>query len=78
MAEGGSPWLRTVNAHVGRQVWEFDAEAGSPEEREEVESAREAFRAHRFEMKHSADLLMRLQVSSSRPSITRSSTIVVG
>ncbi|KAK7829868.1 cycloartenol synthase 2 [Quercus suber] len=27
VAEGGSPWLRTLNGHVGRQVWEFDRQA---------------------------------------------------
>lgn len=62
VAEGGSPWLRTTNEHVGRQVWEFDPDAGSQEERDEVERARESFHAHRFEMKHSSDLLMRFQV----------------
>lgn len=62
VAEGGSPWMRTTNNHVGRQMWEFDPDSGSQEERDEVERAREAFRADRFQMKHSSDLLMRLQV----------------
>ncbi|GMN74398.1 hypothetical protein TIFTF001_055000, partial [Ficus carica] len=31
IAEGGNPWLRTLNNHVGRQVWEFDPDLGSPE-----------------------------------------------
>ncbi|KAJ4809906.1 Terpene cyclase/mutase family member [Rhynchospora pubera] len=62
-----SPWLRTTNDHVGRQLWEFDPELGSAEEREEVESAREAFRANRFQMKHSSDLLMRLQFARLNP-----------
>ncbi|KAJ1690730.1 hypothetical protein LUZ63_014885 [Rhynchospora breviuscula] len=64
VADEGSPWPRTTNNNVGRQVWEFDHEAGSAEERDEVERAREKFRANRFQMKHSSDLLMRLQVFS--------------
>ena len=35
IAEGGAdPWLPTKNAHVGRQVWEFDAAADDPEDLE--------------------------------------------
>lgn len=64
IAEGGNAWLRTLNNHVGRQVWEFDPELGSPEELAKIEKARENFHNHRFEKKHSADLLMRLQVST--------------
>ncbi|WOL08535.1 cycloartenol synthase-like isoform X1 [Canna indica] len=67
IAEGGSPWLRTNNNHVGRQVWEFDPNLGTPEEIAEVEKLREAFRASRFEKKHSADLLMRLQFAKENP-----------
>ncbi|KMT11522.1 hypothetical protein BVRB_5g108410 [Beta vulgaris subsp. vulgaris] len=61
IAEGGNPWLRTTNNHVGRQIWEFDPELGTPEQIREVEEARENFRKHRFEQKHSSDLLMRIQ-----------------
>lgn len=62
IAQGGSPWLRTTNNHLGRQLWEFDPNMGTAEEIAAVERARELFREHRFGMKHSADLLMRLQV----------------
>lgn len=63
IAEGGSPWLRTTNGHVGRQFWEFDPNAvGSPEEIDAIEKARENFHLNRFEKKHSSDLLMRIQV----------------
>lgn len=62
IAQGSNPWLRTLNDHVGRQVWEFDPKLGSPEELAEIEKARENFRIHLFEKKHSSDLLMRLQV----------------
>ncbi|CAL9025347.1 unnamed protein product [Prunus brigantina] len=61
IAEGG-PWLTTVNNHVGRQHWEFDPDAGTQEEREEVERVRENFKKNRFRIKQSADLLMRLQL----------------
>ncbi|XP_043714292.1 cycloartenol synthase 2 [Telopea speciosissima] len=67
IAEGGSPWLRTVNNHVGRQFWEFDPKLGTPEELMEVEKVRDHFREHRFEKKHSSDLLMRLQFAKENP-----------
>ncbi|GJM90175.1 hypothetical protein PR202_ga06432 [Eleusine coracana subsp. coracana] len=57
---GGDPWLRTKNGHVGRQVWEFDA-AAEPDP--DVEAARRRFTERRHHLKHSADLLMRLQVT---------------
>lgn len=60
--DGSSPWLRSLNGHVGRQTWEFDPSLGSPEELAEIEKLREQFRSNRFEKRHSADLLMRLQV----------------
>lgn len=61
---GGDPWLRTKNGHVGRQVWEFDA-AAEPDP--DVEAARRRFTERRHELKHSADLLMRLQVTTISP-----------
>ncbi|XP_038973506.1 cycloartenol Synthase-like isoform X3 [Phoenix dactylifera] len=67
IAQGGSPWLKTTNNHVGRQVWEFDPNMGTAEEIAAVEKARELFQEHRFEMKHSADLLMRLQFAKENP-----------
>ncbi|XP_022723277.1 cycloartenol synthase-like isoform X2 [Durio zibethinus] len=54
-------WLRSLNNHVGRQVWEFCPESGTPEELSKVEVARQSFRDHRFQKKHSSDLLMRIQ-----------------
>ena len=62
IAEGKGPWLMTVNNHIGRQHWEFDPDAGSPQERAEVERVREEFKKNRFQFKQSADLLMRMQV----------------
>jgi cycloartenol synthase len=61
---GGDPWLRTKNGHVGRQVWEFDA-AAEPDPA--VDAARRAFVERRHDLKHSADLLMRLQFAKENP-----------
>lgn len=63
IAEGKGPWLMTVNNHIGRQHWEFDPDAGSPQERAEVERVREEFKKNRFQFKQSADLLMRMQLT---------------
>ncbi|KVI11869.1 Prenyltransferase/squalene oxidase [Cynara cardunculus var. scolymus] len=58
----GEEWLSTTNNHVGRQYWEFDPDAGTDEERAEIERVRDNFKTNRFEFKQSADLLMRLQL----------------
>ncbi|PIN01409.1 Oxidosqualene-lanosterol cyclase [Handroanthus impetiginosus] len=68
IAEGeGQPWLRSTNGHIGRQHWEFDAEAGTPEERAQVERMREEFKKNRFRIKQSADLFMRMQLRKENP-----------
>jgi hypothetical protein len=59
---GGSPLLRSTNRFLGRTVWEFDPDLGTPEQRAEVEKARRDFSDHRFQRRHSADVLMRMQV----------------
>ncbi|RLM79213.1 cycloartenol synthase [Panicum miliaceum] len=61
---GGDSWLRSKNGHVGRQVWEFDA-AAEPDPA--VDAARRAFVERRHDLKHSADLLMRLQFAKENP-----------
>ncbi|KAF3787560.1 Cycloartenol Synthase [Nymphaea thermarum] len=68
VAEGaGDPWVRTTNNHVGRDVWEFDPNFGSQEDRKAVEEARANFTKHRFEKKHSSDLIMRMQFAKENP-----------
>ncbi|KAK4352553.1 hypothetical protein RND71_028071 [Anisodus tanguticus] len=70
IAEGGNPWLRTTNNYVGREVWEFDPNLGSPEDRAEIDKFRDYFSKHRLEQKHSADLIMRYQLSKENQGIS--------
>ncbi|KAL0741319.1 hypothetical protein Bca4012_082832 [Brassica carinata] len=58
---GQDPHLFSTNNYLGRQVWEFDADAGSPEEVAEVEEARRNFSANRSHYMASADLIWRMQ-----------------
>ncbi|KAK9097610.1 hypothetical protein Sjap_023107 [Stephania japonica] len=55
-------YLFSTNNFVGRQTWEFDPDAGTPEERAEVEKARRGFHANRFTIKPCGDVLLRLQM----------------
>lgn len=61
MSEGGGPWLRSASNFLGRAVWEFDPELGTPEERAEVERLRQEYTRCRLEKRESQDLLMRMQ-----------------
>ncbi|BBG98689.1 hypothetical protein Prudu_008164 [Prunus dulcis] len=70
VGEGGYQWLKSVNNHLGRQVWEFNPELGSPEELQRIEDARKAFWNNRFERQHSSDLLMRIQFEKENPCVT--------
>ena len=63
IAEGGNdPNIFSTNNFVGRQIWEFDPEAGSPEDRAAVEEVRRNFFNNRRKFKCSGDLLWRMQV----------------
>ncbi|XP_058004353.1 lupeol synthase-like [Hevea brasiliensis] len=62
IAEGSkSPYIYSTNNFLGRQTWEFDPDAGTPEERVEVEDARQNFWKNRFHVKSSSDLLWQFQ-----------------
>ncbi|KAL1834019.1 hypothetical protein ACET3Z_003670 [Daucus carota] len=63
IAEGGKPYLYSTNNFVGRQIWEFQPNAGTPEEREEVEKARQIFKNNCAKgVPACGDLLMRMQL----------------
>ncbi|KAM0858256.1 hypothetical protein ACQ4PT_047944 [Festuca glaucescens] len=65
---GGDAWLRTKNGHVGRQVWEFDPDAGDLDTLAAVDAARREYTtAGRHRLKHSADILMRIQFTKENP-----------
>nr|AFJ19235.1 mixed amyrin synthase [Catharanthus roseus] len=64
IAKGKGPYLYSTNNFVGRQIWEYDPNAGTPQEREAFEKAREQFRNNRKKGVHNpcADLFMRMQL----------------
>ncbi|KAL4285539.1 hypothetical protein GQ457_16G006050 [Hibiscus cannabinus] len=66
IAEDG-PWLSSVNGYIGRQHWEFDPDAGTPDERARVEELRLDFKTSRFRAKQSSDLLLRMQLTKENP-----------
>lgn len=55
----GHPLLRSLNGNVGRQVWVWDPEAGTPEERARAEELRRHFTENRQQHKSSSDELLR-------------------
>ncbi|KAL6334610.1 hypothetical protein AAG906_019245 [Vitis piasezkii] len=70
VADGGNdPYIYSTNNFVGRQIWEFDPDYGTPEERAEVEAARENFWKNRFQVKPSSDLLWRMQRENFKQTI---------
>ncbi|KAF4394184.1 hypothetical protein F8388_005818 [Cannabis sativa] len=58
----GEAYLFSTNNFLGRQTFEFDPKAGSPEERAQIGEARLNFYANRHKVKPSSDLICRLQV----------------
>ncbi|KAI3447283.1 hypothetical protein Pfo_003948 [Paulownia fortunei] len=68
LSEGDDdPWLTSFNKHIGRQFWEFDPTPGTAEEQARVEKACSDFQKSRREIKHSSDLLMRIQFAKENP-----------
>ncbi|XP_052885391.1 beta-amyrin synthase-like [Gossypium arboreum] len=62
IGEGGNdPYLYSTNNFLGRQTWEFDPNAGTAEERAEVEEARLNFYNNRYNVQPSSDLLWQMQ-----------------
>ncbi|KAL9320903.1 hypothetical protein ACSQ67_012742 [Phaseolus vulgaris] len=59
---GKNPYIFSTNNFVGRQIWEFDSEAGTDEERAQVEAARQDFYQNRFKLKACGDRLWRFQI----------------
>ncbi|GMN63856.1 hypothetical protein TIFTF001_032936 [Ficus carica] len=58
---GEDPYLFSKNNFLGRQIFEFDPNAGTPEERAQVEKARQNFYRNRYKVKPCSDLIWRLQ-----------------
>ncbi|KAG6735917.1 hypothetical protein POTOM_061399 [Populus tomentosa] len=71
IAEGGNdPHIYSTNNFFGRQIWEFDPDAGTLEERAEVEEARQNFWRNRNEVKPSSDLLWKFQSIKKKSYVT--------
>ncbi|RVW23142.1 Beta-amyrin synthase [Vitis vinifera] len=78
VADGGNdPYIYSTNNFVGRQIWEFDPDYGTPEERAEVEAARENFWKNRYQVKPSGDLLWRMQVGDGEEITYETATAAV-
>ncbi|XP_019183165.1 PREDICTED: dammarenediol II synthase-like [Ipomoea nil] len=63
IGEGGGPYIYSTNNYAGRQIWEYDPNAGTPEEQEAFEKARKGFTKQRQKGPHTCgDLFMRMQM----------------
>uniref|UniRef100_A0A0D9X6A3 Squalene cyclase N-terminal domain-containing protein n=1 Tax=Leersia perrieri TaxID=77586 RepID=A0A0D9X6A3_9ORYZ len=78
IGHGEGKWLHTTSNFHGRQVWEFDPDAGTPEERAKVERLRDEFTRNRFRQREPQDELIRMQfekqskknnLSSEKPAV---------
>lgn len=67
IAQGLGPYLYSTNNFVGRQIWEFEPDAGTPEDREQIEKARNDYCNNRRQGVHPCgDMLMRMQVINQK------------
>ncbi|WCJ39180.1 Lupeol synthase [Euphorbia peplus] len=57
-----NPLLFSTNNFVGRQVWRFHQDLGTPDELEQIQTARENFSRNRFQVKASSDLFKNFQL----------------
>ena len=63
LGEGANdPYLFSSNNFVGRQTWDFEVDEGTPEERAEVEEARQNFYVNRFQVQCSSNFFWKFQV----------------
>nr|GME07754.1 dammarenediol II synthase-like [Ipomoea batatas] len=63
IGEGGGAYMYSTNNYIGRQIWEFEPNAGTPEEQEAFEKARKEFSKQRQKGHHTCgDLFMRKQM----------------
>jgi hypothetical protein len=67
----GNPLLRSLNKNVGRQVWVFDRDAGTQEERQQAERLRQRFEERKHTQKHSSDELLRRAAAKCRRPVPR-------
>ncbi|XP_038889230.1 beta-amyrin synthase-like [Benincasa hispida] len=59
-------YLLSTNNFIGRQTWEYDPDAGTPQERAQVEAARQSFYHNRNHVQCNSDLLWRFQFLRER------------
>ena len=59
----GNPLLHSLNGNIGRQTWIYDPDAGTEEDRKNIERLRAKFTENRHEQKHSSDELLRYVTS---------------
>ncbi|WCJ27412.1 Lupeol synthase [Euphorbia peplus] len=56
------PLLFSTNNFIGRQVWSFHPDAGTPNELEQIKTARDNYTRNRFQVKASSDVFKNLQL----------------
>ncbi|WCJ39157.1 Lupeol synthase [Euphorbia peplus] len=57
-----NPFLFSTNNFMGRHVWRFHKDLGTPQELQQIQTAQQNFTANRFEVKASSDVFKNLQL----------------